>query len=418
MQKDSLQLDVPLDQSPVARGAMLTERGLLHSVCNSKSAGIIGAKSRENARVPAMPAECNGVALLKGGDEAYRSMLQAIGKAGRRVFLEVYHFADDATGHCFATALMERAQAGLDVRVTYDAVGSIRSARRFFDMMTARGVRVHEFHPLWQFPLSANYRRRTHRKMLIADDAGFVGGMNIASEYASVADGGLGWRDTMVRISGSVVSELTRLFLGLWEQPKIQPRTKAELTAGKQPPGPYIRVLGSSHLTPRCEIGAQYRAAIKTARRTVWISNPYFLPSASFRRGMRKAAKNGVDVRVMVPQHSDISPVLSAAQHFYDRYLQWGIRLFEWTGPMLHAKMAVIDGEWSMIGSFNLDHQSLLHNREVTVMVVDRAFGQQVAGMFEEDFRQCRELSVTSWRGRGLGRRLRERWWALFRALM
>lgn len=365
-----------------------------------------------------MPAECNNVALLKGGEEAYPSMLQAIRNAQRRVFLEVYHFADDATGHRFASALMERAQAGLDVRVTYDAIGSIRSTGRFFDMMRSRGVRVHEFQPFWQFPLSANYRRRTHRKMLIADELGFVGGMNIANEYASVGDGGSGWRDAMIKIAGAVVSELARLFLELWERPKIEPRAKEELTAGKQLPGPYIRVLESSHLTPRCEIAAQYRAAIKRARRTIWISNPYFLPSASFRRALRKAAKNGVDVRIMVPQQSDISPVLSAAQHFYDRYLHWGIRLFEWTGPMLHAKMAVIDGEWSMIGSFNLDHQSLLHNREVTVMAVDPAIGRQVADMFEEDFRQCHELSVTGWRNRSLGRRLRERWWALFRAFM
>jgi cardiolipin synthase len=177
-------------------------------------------------------------------------------------------------------------------------------------------------------------------------------------------------------------------------------------------------VLASSHLTPRCEIGAQYRAAIKTARRTVWIANPYFLPSASFRRAMRKAAKNGVDVRVMVPQHSDISSVLSAAQHFYDRYLQWGIRLFEWTGPMLHAKMAVIDGEWSTVGSFNLNYQSLLHNQEVTVIVVNRAFGWQMEDMFTEDFQRCHELSLAGWRTRSWARRLRERWWALFRALM
>jgi cardiolipin synthase len=133
---------------------------------------------------------------------------------------------------------------------------------------------------------------------------------------------------------------------------------------------------------------------------------------------LRKAAKNGVDVRVRVPQRSDISAVLSAAQHFYDRYLQWGIRLFEWTGPTLHAKMAVIDGEWSTIGSFNLDHRSLLHNQEVTVIVVDGAFGQQMEDMFNEDFRRCHELSLAGWRTRNWGMHVRERWWALFRALM
>jgi cardiolipin synthase len=204
------------------------------------SAGIIGAKSRANAILPAMQAECDSVALLKDGDEAYASMLQAIGKARRRVFLETYHFADDATGHRFATALVERAQAGLDVRLTYDAVGSIGSPRRFFETMRARGVRVHEFHPLWRSLQSVNYSRRTHRKMLIADDTGFVGGLNIAREYASVADGGLGWRDTMIRISGPAVSELNRLFLEPWERPHLEPRSKADLTTGKQPIGPYV----------------------------------------------------------------------------------------------------------------------------------------------------------------------------------
>jgi cardiolipin synthase len=166
MQKDSLQLDVPLVQGRVARGAMVIERGFMHRACNSMPARIIGAKSRDNAILPAMPAECNSVALLKDGEEAFASMLQAIGKARRRVFLETYHFTDDATGHRFATALMERAQAGLDVRLTYDAVGSIGSARRFSGTMRARGVRVHEFRPLWRSLQSVNYRHRTHWNLL------------------------------------------------------------------------------------------------------------------------------------------------------------------------------------------------------------------------------------------------------------
>jgi len=240
--------------------------------------------------------------------------------------------------------------------------------------------------------------------MLIADDTGLVGGLNIATEYASLADGGMGWRDTMVKISSPAVSELVRLFLDLWERPQIRHGSRGELCFARQALG--------------CEIAAEYRAAVNSARRTVWIANPYFLPSASFRRALRKAAKNGVDVRIMVPARSDVSPVLWAAQCSYERYLQWGIRLFEWTGPALHAKMAVIDGEWSTVESFNLDHQSLLHNLEITVVVVDRTFGHQVEAVFKEDFSQCRELFVATWRARGLDRQLRERWWAIFRMLL
>jgi cardiolipin synthase len=345
-------------------------------------------------------------------------MLAAIASASQRIFLETYGFADDVIGRRFATALIERAQAGLDVRLTFDAVGSMGSACRFFEAMSAGGVRILKYHPIWPFLPNVNYYHRTHRKMLIVDDTGFVGSLNIAREYASCADGGYGWRDTMVRLLGPVVSDLAHLFLELWKSPQILPRAEMEVVPDKLPASHSIRVVGSSHLTPRCEIAAQYRAAIRQARRTVWIANPYFLPSVSFRRALHKAAKRGVDVRIVVPQQSDLPTVLSAAQHFYDRYLRWGIRVFEWTGPMLHAKMAVIDGEWSTVGSFNLDRRSLLHNHEVTAIVVGRAFGRQMADMFENDFGQCHELSLARWRERGWARRLRERWWALFRRLM
>ena len=390
----------------------------MHTICTTDSVGIIDTESRPFAPVLSASAQSNHVALLKSGEEAYPCMLEAMAQARQRVFLETYNFADNVIGHRFATTLVERAQAGLDVRLTYDAVGSVGSARQFFEAMSAGGVRVLKFHPIWPCLQNVSYYHRTHRKMLIADETGFVGGLNIAREYASFADGGLGWRDTMVRLLGPVVSDLAHLFLELWRSPQIRPRAKVEAVADELPTGLSIRVLGSSHVTPRCEIAAQYRAAIRKARRTVWIANPYFLPSASFRRALRKAAKRGVDVRIMVPQQSDLPVVLSAAQHFYHRYLRWGIRVFEWAGPMLHAKTAVIDGEWSTVGSFNLDRRSLLQNHEVSAIITGRAFGRQMADMFEDDFRRCRELSLASWRDRGWARRLRERWWALFRTLM
>jgi cardiolipin synthase len=351
----------------------------------------------------------HSVTLLKDGAQAYPRMLEAIEAARRSIFLEMYIFADDVAGHRFAKALAARAQAGVDVRVLYDAAGSKDTPREFFGWMRQQGVRVLEFNPLPRFLQGFRFRRRNHRKLLAVDDRiAFVGGMNVAREYAAPAEGGLGWRDTQIEIHGPVVADLGRMALEIWAQ------QRGTATGRLPPPEPPaegsipVLALSSHRFLDRWEIGRHYRHAIRHARKRIWIANPYFMPSIGFRRDLRRAAARGVDVRLLAPEHSDVPPALFATQYLFARLLRWGLRLFLWPGPMMHAKTAVIDGAWTTIGSYNIDHLSLMHNYELTAILADPAFGREVEAMFEDDFGKSREVRPEDWKRRGWGRRAME----------
>jgi len=358
------------------------------------------------------------VAILRDGGEAYPRMLEAIRGARDSVLLEMYIFADDAVGRKFGDALVERAKAGVDVRLLYDAGGSRDTPRDFFGELRAGGVKVVEFHPLARFYQGFGLRRRNHRKLLVVDGrVAQLGGINIARDYESVEEGGLGWRDTNVEIEGPAVRELADMFLDLWARER-----KADPVPARRPPvtasaGARALVLSSHRYRDRWEIAQHYRHAVVNARARIWIANAYFLPSASFRRALRKADRRGVDVRLIVPGRSDFAPVLYASQRLFGGYLRSGIRVYEWPGQMMHAKTAVVDGEWSTVGSYNIDHLSLLHNYELTAVVVDRDFGRRMEEMYERDFAECREITLEEWRKRGWKRRMCEWFFYQFRTL-
>jgi cardiolipin synthase A/B len=351
----------------------------------------------------------NRVRLLRDGAEAYPSMLAAIARAERHILLEMYTFADDSVGRKFAEALSERAAAGVEVRILYDAGGSRETPREFFGRLRAAGARVAEFRPLIGSLRRFRLPKRNHRKLLVVDGhTAFVGGLNLASSYAPIEEGGLGWRDTQVELQGPVVADLTAMFLDLWRRERLGAPGSDPVPDPPPVGGVPALVLSSHALRNRWEIGSHYRYAISRAQERIWIANAYFLPSARFRRELRRAAHRGVDVRILVPARSDVAPALYAAQRSFARYLRSGIRLYEWSGPMMHAKTALIDSNWVTVGSYNIDHLSLFRNFELTAVVVDREVGAEMRAMFEVDFGKCRELKLEEWRRRGWKRRVLE----------
>jgi len=360
----------------------------------------------------------NRVHLLEDGAAAYPRMLEAIARAERFIYLEMYIFAGDFAGQRFARALAARAQEGLQVSVLYDAVGSRDTPRDFFGWMRSQGVRVVEFNPFPRFFRGFRFRRRNHRKLLVVDGrVAFLGGMNVSREYADPADGGLGWRDTQVELKGPLVTDLLRTAQELWCQQircdRVPPPEASPLPPQER--GIPALVLSSHRFGKRWEIGRHYLHALRRARERVWIANPYFLPTIRFRREMRRASRRGVDVRLLVPSRSDVPPALYATQHLFARLLKWGIRVWEWPGPMMHAKTAVIDGTWVTVGSYNFDHLSLMHNHELTAILLDPGFGREVEAMFERDFARSSEVNPAAWKKRGWGRRLLEDFFYMFR---
>jgi cardiolipin synthase len=356
--------------------------------------------------------------LLCDGEEVLPAMLAAIGGATRSVDVEMYTFASDSVGRRFARALAERAAEGVRVRVLVDAAGCRQTPRAFFGWMRERGVRVRGVNPLRHFFLrGALFRWRDHRKLVVVDDdAAFVGGLNLSREYAPLREGGGGWRDAAVRVRGPVVDALAASFDKGWRdgaraEPPAAPSGAA--AAGDVP----SMLLASRPVGPG-PFAAVFRHAVNQARRRIWIANPYFLPPRSFRKALRRAARRGVDVRLLLPRRSDSPIVLRASQRSYANYLRSGIRLFEWPGAMMHSKAAVVDGLWSTIGSYNIDPLSLLINRELNLVLLGRSTGRAFEEMFERDFARAAEVDAEAWKSRGLWRRMTENLCASFRILL
>lgn len=366
----------------------------------------------------------NDVRLLCDGAEVLPQMLEDIRGARHSVDVEMYCFADDFVGCRFARALAERAEQGVDVRVLVDAAGCRRTPRSFFGWMRERGIRVRGVNPLRRFLLQGSlFRWRDHRKLVVVDgSAAFVGGLNLSRDYAAVKDGGCGWRDAAIRLTGPVVSTLRSSFDRQWkDETAVGSRPSPSRADFLEPPAPTgdvpALVLESRPIGPG-PFAAVFRNAVDRARDRVWIANPYFLPPRSLRRALRRAARRGADVRVLVPRWSDSAFVLRASQRAYAYFLRSGIRLFEWPGTMMHLKAAVIDGEWSTIGSYNIDPLSLLVNRELNVVLPDRTIGRRFEAMFEHDFARSSELDATGWSARGLLRRLAEHLCGAFRVFL
>ncbi len=341
----------------------------------------------------------NRAVLLRGGAEAFGAMEELILSARRRLLLEFYAFADDAVGRRFGALLASRAAAGVEVYLIYDAVGSLLTDRDFFRDLARAGVRVGEFHPVVPWKPYWNWGRRDHRKLICADGTvALVGGFNLSERDAPKSLGGAGWKDAQARVTGPVAAEIERLFWGSW------------LACGKVPPvrsapapaagSAHAAVLSATGFRQARSIRRAYRHAIDAARERISVTNAYFLPDRIIRKCLMRAARRGVDVRIITPGKTDHPYVRWASWAMFPRMMSSGIRLYEWQGEILHSKTAVIDGVWSSVGSHNLDHRSLHYNLELNINVFDGDFGADMEALFTNDLAGCREVTYGECRAR------------------
>lgn len=373
----------------------------------------------------ARPVGGHGVTLYHDGAEAFPAMLAAIRGATREILLEMYWFASDATGRRFADALAARARDGVRVCLIFDAVGSWDADRAMFDRLAAAGVEVIEYNPI--APWRQRFRwgglnNRDHRKILVADGAwAATGGVNLADPWAPVEDGGDGWRDDLLAVEGPAARELRGLFVRHWEELGGAPLAPADTDSGDAAPAPEgarVRVHAGDYRDERKRIRDAYLARIRGARGSVLLANSYFVPDGAIGRALRRAARRGVDVRVLVPGESDVPAVDWASRYLYDRLLRDGVRLFRYAGPVLHAKTSVVDGRWCTVGTYNLDSRSWRFNLEVVVEVEDEGLGAVMTERFETDARRSREVTLAEWRWRSPLSRLAEAFFFLFRRFL
>ena len=339
----------------------------------------------------------NAAKLLSNGREAFPAMLDALKAARRQILLEIYTFSEDATGRRFSEALKERAKAGVQVRVLYDAIGCLETSTAFFADMRSAGVEVIEYHPLVPWKPYWNWFRRNHRKMLAVDGTtAFIGGLNLSLNDAPPEWGGHGWRDTEVRLEGPCVGLLEELFWSTWRAAGGS-HASSPAERGPAPGNLPVRIVSSTGLANRRSIRRSYLHAIDRARRFIGITNAYFLPGRSLYRRLIRAAGRGVRVAVIVPYETDHPWVRWASWALYGRLLKGGVEIHEYQGRVLHAKTAVIDGLWSAVGSHNLDHRSLRFNLEVAVNIFGPEFGALMTERFENDLRHCRRVTFEDW---------------------
>jgi cardiolipin synthase len=356
------------------------------------------------------------VRLLRDGSAAFPAMFEAIAAAEREILLEMYWVGADPVGIRFLDALVEKAKQGVKVRVIYDAVGSLAITPEFWTALVAAGGEVREYHPVsplrpaFQFALMD---QRDHRKILAVDrTTGFTGGLNLARPWLPLADGGEAWRDDMIQVRGHVVEELRTLFYKTWRRvwfrnlphelvPMNVPRDLVPLS--KRPTG-RVYVLASLRRSRR-NLMREYLKRINGAQRSIVIANSYFIPDRAVRNALFGAVLRGVRVRILVPTKSDVAIVQFALEAMYESLLRRGVEIYCYDGPMMHAKTAVIDDNFAMIGSYNLDERSRAKNLEVNIAVEDVAFATYVRTWFDRDVERTARLDLYEWRARPLARR-------------
>jgi cardiolipin synthase A/B len=340
------------------------------------------------------------------GRDLYDAMLVAIRGARKQILFETYIWKGDEVGEEFKLALAEAADRGVDVFVIYDAFANLVVSPRFKQFPP--GIRVLRY-PLynagWRFYDLRRYGR-DHRKILVVDDeVGFVGGYNVGKAYATE------WRDTHCRITGAVVWDLKRAFADFWNlnRRKILGRSERPLlldTASSWEPK--IRLQRNLPRQWAFPIRSMYLDAINRAQHNVWMTHAYFLPDQDFVDELRAAATRGVDVRILVPGKSNHIVTDWISRGYYSQLLDAGVRIFRYRDAMVHAKTATIDGNWSTIGTANIDRLSLSGNYEINVEVIDADFAAQLEKIFLTDLDNTLEMTRAEWESRDVYRRFTE----------
>jgi len=360
----------------------------------------------------------NRAEILNNGDEIVPAMVAAIREAKLSVDLEAYVFKNDRAGAMIAEPLMDAARRGVEVRVLVDGTGSGRSGP-LLDRMRKAGVKAYVYHPirLWSLYKIA---RRTHRNILVVDGAvNFTGGFRIADRWLGNARNPKEWRDIMVRTTGPVTAQMQAIFSEDWTY------TTGEILAGERfyPPiapagGALAQAVKMTRGDPSSLAKMLYFVAIKSARKSIFIQNAYFVPDGQIRQALSQAAQRGVDVRIMVPGRSiDVPVVRMASRRHYGELLQAGVRIFEYDRSMMHTKEVVVDGIFTTIGTINFDARSLRENAEESVAFYDRDIAARMEANFAADERICHEVTYESWKRRGIEMRLAELASAVFQPI-
>jgi cardiolipin synthase len=354
----------------------------------------------------------NSLKLYAYGRDLFDAMLEAIDAAQESIYLETYIWKDDAVGQEFQEHLARKAEEGVAVYVIFDSFGNLVVPRSFKSSFHP-AIHVLEYRAIrrpWQVVDPRRYAL-DHRKLLIVDGiTSFIGGYNLGALYATQ------WRDTHMSLRGPAAAALARAFIGFWNRfspahEQITPRYHHRFDA-------LITVSQNQAMRLSFPIRDMYIAAIDEAEHSILLTTAYFVPDHMLLDALKAAVKRGVDVRVLLPWNSNHVVANWITHSYFTECLQGGIRIFGYQYTMLHAKTCTIDGEWSTVGTCNLDRLSLVGNYEINVAIYSAAFARQMSALFAEDTAEKFELTMEQWKSRPLYIKASERILAPLRFLM
>lgn len=380
----------------VVLSALLCQAVLLAS---STAVGLLRTRHRRQAtfahdgpRTASVGAD--RITIYDYGEDVYTDMLAAIRSARQEVHFETFIWKNDHVGEAFKRALIEAADRGVEVCVIYDGFANLVVPDRFKEFPPRlHSLEYPAFSPGWRFYDPRRYGRDHHKILCVDQHVGFVGGYNVGALYARH------WRDTHVRIDGPSSWHLRRAFVESWngnrstEQPSLQQTGSPDWDSR-------IRVYRNAPRERRFPIRDMYLQAINRARRHIRLSHAYFVPDRQIMDALLQAADRGVDVRVLVPRKSN-HPVMDWLAHrFFTELLRHGARVLLYEEAMIHTKSATVDGQWSTIGTANIDRMSLMGNYEINVEFFDATLARHMEETFETDSRQATELTLDDWQHR------------------
>lgn len=322
-------------------------------------------------------------------------MKEACLNARKSIDIEQYILERDDIGQEFLEIFINKKKEGVRIRILCDMAGSYSFyASSLPETLRSVGIEVRFFNVIkpWRLHTFFSWFFRDHRKLLIVDESiGFVGGVGIRSDMR-------GWRDTHLRVLGSIISEMILAFDEMWHvsgETKFIKRLSATRKFVKG-----FQFVTNSPLVRRRFFYNEFITAIRSAERFIYITTPYFIPDRRLRRVLRLAARRGVDVRILIPKTSDFVWVDRASHTYFEKLLGSGVRIFQYTGDMLHAKTAVVDENWATVGSFNLDSLSMRFNYEANIVGARPEFTSEIRSFFEKDALRSEEVLLTDWQTR------------------
>ncbi len=364
----------------------------------------------------------NQVKLLGSGAEAMQSMFQAIAGATDSINLEYFIFADVVSdGRHLSDLLLDRLRAGVKVNIIYDDVGSKDTPGELFETLRGAGAKVVRVNPVNPFAARIGWspNDRDHRKLAVMDGRiGFTGGVNLDRAYENPPSAGIPangdtrmayWRDTAIRIEGPAVAELQKLFFGTWREQKGPTVEEADYFPALSRQGVQtIRIIGSSPGDREPLYYASLLTAIQTARQRVWLCSGYFVPPHQEREELARVARAGLDVRIITPAFSDVQSAVFAARAAYGDLLEAGAHVYEIRDAVVHAKLAVVDDTWTVVGSSNLDRRSVVFNNEVDAVILGHDTATQVEALMRRYMEAASEVDLAAWQRRSLSERIEE----------